>query len=90
MIWCRPEVFNAMYSGKIPAGWDWIGYMGWSGAEILQSAYDLYNVKVLPCCISSQETGGCYNKDINDIKDFDGLCIMFPSVVLWLPRLNWN
>lgn len=51
--------------------WMWSG----EGTEILQSAYDPYNVKVLPCFISPQETGGWYNKEINSIKDFDGLRI---------------
>ncbi|WLD58591.1 TRAP transporter substrate-binding protein [Salinispirillum sp. LH 10-3-1] len=94
------EVFNAVSTGAVDAGWDWIGYWAgtvplvnmygslpfgpsaevmaswmWSGdgAKYLQQAYDPYNVKVLACFISPQETGGFYNKPINTIGDFDGL-----------------
>ncbi|MEX1057532.1 MAG: TRAP transporter substrate-binding protein [Natronospirillum sp.] len=94
------EVFNAVSTGAVDAGWDWIGYWAgtvplvnmygalpfgpsaevfaswmWSGegTQYLQSAYDDYNVRVLPCFISPQETGGFYNKEINSVDDFDGL-----------------
>ncbi|MBE0508003.1 MAG: TRAP transporter substrate-binding protein [Marinospirillum sp.] len=94
------EVFNAVSTGAVDAGWDWMGYWAgtipllnlygalpfgptpeafaswmWSGGgtEYIQKAYDQYNIKVLPCFVSPQETGGFYNKEINSIKDFDGL-----------------
>ncbi|MHB0777250.1 TRAP transporter substrate-binding protein [Halomonas sp. WWR20] len=94
------EVFNAVSSGAIEAGWAWPGYwagtvpitnlygglpfgpspeafMSWiwagEGTELLQKAYDPYGVKVLPCFISPQETGGWYNKEINTPEDFQGL-----------------
>lgn len=68
------NLYGALPFGPTPeafASWMWSG----EGTELLQSAYDQYNVKVLPCFISPQETGGWYNKEINSIKDFDGLRI---------------
>ena len=94
------EVFDAVSTGSLPAGWDWIGYWsdkvpvtklfgslpfgptpevfaGWmwegGGLQILQSAYDPYNLKVLPCLMNAQETGGWFNKEITSPKDYDGL-----------------
>jgi TRAP-type mannitol/chloroaromatic compound transport system substrate-binding protein len=94
------EVFNAVSTGALPAGWDWIGYWsdtvpvtkfygslpfgpdpavfsGWmwegGGREILQGAYDPYNVKVLPCLMNAQETGGWFNKEITSVEDYKGL-----------------
>lgn len=94
------EVFNAVSTGALPAGWDWVGYWsdtvpvtkfygslpfgpepdvfaGWmwegGGMEILQEAYDEYGVKVLPCLINAQETGGWFNKEIASVEDYDGL-----------------
>lgn len=94
------EVFNAVSTGAVDAGWDWIGYWAgtvplvnmygalpfgpsaevfaswmWSGdgTKYLQEAYDPYNVHVMPCFISPQETGGFYNKPIDSVSDFDGL-----------------
>ena len=94
------EVFNAVSTGALPAGWDWIGYWsdtvpitkfygslpfgpdpevfaGWmwegGGREILQSAYNPYNVKVLPCMMNAQETGGWFNKEIVSAQDYRGL-----------------
>ncbi len=68
------NLYGALPFGPTPEAfmsWMWSG----EGTELLQSAYDDYNVKVLPCFISPQETGGWYNKEINSIKDFDGLRI---------------
>lgn len=68
------NLYGALPFGPTPEAfmsWMWAG----EGVEILQSAYDPYNVKVLPCFISPQETGGWYNKEIKSIKDFDGLRI---------------
>lgn len=94
------EVFNAVSTGAVDAGWDWMGYWAgtipllnlygalpfgptpeafaswmWAGdgTKLVQAAYDEYNIKVLPCFVSPQETGGFYNKEINSVKDFDGL-----------------
>lgn len=94
------EVFNAVSTGAVDAGWDWMGYwagtvpvtnlygalpfgpspeafMSWmwagEGLDIIQGAYDPYNIKVLPCLLSPQETGGWYNKEINTLEDFKGL-----------------
>lgn len=94
------EVFNAVSSGAVPAGWDWIGYwagtvpvtglmgampfgpnpevfLGWmwegGGLEIMQKAYDKYNVQVFPCHLTAPEAGGWFNKEINKPEDFQGL-----------------
>lgn len=55
-----PEIF---------LGWMWEG----GGMEILQKAYDDYNVKVLPCHLTAPEAGGWFNKEINTPQDFEGL-----------------
>ncbi|GKY87751.1 TRAP transporter substrate-binding protein [Sinisalibacter aestuarii] len=53
--------------------------MGWmyagGGMEILQKAYDPFNVKVIPCHIGLSEAAGWYNREINTIEDFQGLKI---------------
>jgi TRAP-type mannitol/chloroaromatic compound transport system substrate-binding protein len=94
------EVFNAVSTGAVSAGWDWIGYwagtvpvaglmgampfgptpevfLGWmwegGGREILQKAYDPFNVEVFPCHLTAPESGGWFNKEINSTADFEGL-----------------
>lgn len=51
--------------------------MGWmfhgGGMEIIQKAYDPFNVKFLPCHVVVQEAGGWFNKEINTSADFQGL-----------------
>lgn len=96
------EVFNAVSSGAIPAGWDYVGYwssivpvagligampfgpspdvlLGWTydggGLEIIQKAYDQYDVKILPCHLTSAEAGGWFNREINSVEDLKGLKI---------------
>ncbi|MFD2437587.1 TRAP transporter substrate-binding protein [Modicisalibacter luteus] len=41
--------------------------------EILQKAYDEYNVKVLPCHLTAPEPAGWFNKEINSVEDLEGL-----------------
>ncbi len=94
------EVFNAVSTGAVQAGWDWIGYwggtvpvsglmgampfgptpevfLGWmwegGGREILQKAYDPFNVQVFPCHLTAPEPGGWFNKEINSTEDFKGM-----------------
>ncbi len=94
------EVFNAVSTGAVPAGWDWIGYwagtvpvtglaaampfgpdpavfMAWmkdgGGEQIVQRAYDKFNVKFIPCHVTAPEPGGWFNKEINSVEDFQGL-----------------
>ena len=94
------EVFGAVSSGAVAAGWDWVGYWGgtvpvtalmgampfgpnpevflaWmmngGGREILQKAYDKFNIQVLPCHVTAPEAGGWFNKEINTPEDFKGL-----------------
>lgn len=63
--------------GAMPFGPDPQTFAGWiyngGGLEILQKAYDPYNVKVLPCSIIPAEGGGWFNKEINSVEDFKGL-----------------
>lgn len=51
--------------------------MGWmfhgGGIEIIQKAYDPFNVKFLPCHVVVQEAGGWFNKEIDSSEDFQGL-----------------
>ncbi|SFH54379.1 TRAP transporter substrate-binding protein [Modicisalibacter xianhensis] len=66
------NLYGALPFGPTPEAfmsWMWAG----EGTELLQKAYDPYGVKVLPCFISPQETGGWYNKEINKPEDFEGL-----------------
>lgn len=94
------EVFDAVSSGALPMGFDWIGYwaskipvanlvgsmpfgadpmlfLGWmfqgGGLEIIQKAYDPYNVKVIPCHLVVPEAGGWFNQEINSVEDLQGL-----------------
>lgn len=63
--------------GSLPFGPDPDTVMAWmyygGGQEIIQRAYDPFNVQFLPCHVVVQEAGGWYNKEIKTIKDFDGL-----------------
>lgn len=43
------------------------------GLEIIQKAYDPYNVKVLPCHLVVPEAGGWFSKEINSVEDFKGM-----------------
>lgn len=66
------SVYGQLPFGPTPeasASWVWAG----DGLELLQQAYDPYGVKVLPCFISPQETGGWYNREINSPQDYQGL-----------------
>ena len=66
------NLYGALPFGPSPEAfmsWMWAG----EGTELVQAAYDPYGVKVLPCFISPQETGGWYNKEINSPEDFKGL-----------------
>lgn len=94
------EVFDAVSSGALPMGFDWIGYwasripvanlvgampfgadpmlfLGWmfegGGLEIIQKAYDPFDVKVLPCHLVVPEAGGWFNQEINSVEDLQGL-----------------
>lgn len=51
------------------AEWIWEG----GGMEIIQSAYDEYNVKFLPCVIVPAEPAGWFNKEIKSTEDLNGL-----------------
>ena len=63
--------------GAMPFGPDPQSFAGWvyngGGVEILQKAYDKFNVKVLPCSIIPAEGGGWFNKEIKSVNDFKGL-----------------
>lgn len=43
------------------------------GLEIIQKAYDPYNVKILPCHLVVAEAGGWFNQEINSVDDLQGL-----------------
>lgn len=51
--------------------------LGWmfegGGLEIIQKAYDPFNVKVLPCHLVGAEAGGWFNKEITSVDDLKGL-----------------
>lgn len=49
----------------------WMMFGG--GREIIQKAYDPFNVKYIPCHVPISEAGGWFNKEINSIDDFKGL-----------------
>lgn len=60
-----PEFFSWLYQGN--------------GLKLYQKMYDdaKYNVHVLPCSISSPETAGWYQKEINSPEDLKGLKMRF-------------
>lgn len=43
------------------------------GLDIIQKAYDPYNVKIIPCHLVVPEAGGWFNKEIKSADDFKGL-----------------
>lgn len=51
------------------AAWLHVG----GGLEIVQRGFTPLNVKVLACHITAPEPGGWFNKEINSVKDFEGL-----------------
>ncbi|WP_417600188.1 TRAP transporter substrate-binding protein [Pararhodobacter oceanensis] len=53
----------------IALGWMFEG----GGLEIIQRAYDPFNVKVLPCHLVGAEAGGWFNREINSVDDLQGL-----------------
>jgi TRAP-type mannitol/chloroaromatic compound transport system substrate-binding protein len=63
--------------GSMPFGPSPDVAMGWmfygGGMEIIQKAYDPFNVKFLPCHVVISEAGGWFNKEINSVDDFQGL-----------------
>lgn len=63
--------------GSMPFGPSPDVAMGWmfhgGGMEIIQKAYDPFNVKFLPCHVVVAEAGGWFNKEINSVEDFKGL-----------------
>ncbi|MAB01122.1 MAG: C4-dicarboxylate ABC transporter substrate-binding protein [Stappia sp.] len=56
-------------SPDVALGWMFEG----GGLEIIQKAYDPFNVKVLPCHLVGAEAGGWFNKEINSVEDLKGL-----------------
>lgn len=63
--------------GSMPFGPDPELFLGWmfqgGGLEILQKAYDPFNVVVLPCHLVVPEAGGWFNKSIETVDDLKGL-----------------
>ncbi|WP_238368779.1 TRAP transporter substrate-binding protein [Mesobacterium pallidum] len=63
--------------GSMPFGPSPDVAMAWmfhgGGMEIIQKAYDPFNVKYLPCHVVVQEAGGWFNKEIASVADFQGL-----------------
>ncbi|WP_370206643.1 TRAP transporter substrate-binding protein [Pararhodobacter marinus] len=56
-------------SPDVALGWMFEG----GGLEIIQRAYDPFNVKVLPCHLVGAEAGGWFNREINSVEDLEGL-----------------
>lgn len=63
--------------GAMPFGPSPQVLLGWTldggGLEIIQKAYDEYNIKLLPCHLTAPEAGGWFNKEINTPDDLNGL-----------------
>ncbi|NHI02114.1 TRAP transporter substrate-binding protein [Oceanimonas sp. MB9] len=74
--WAGAIPLSALYGG-LPFGPSPEVFMSWvwdgEGLDLIQKAYDPYGVKVLPCMVSLQETGGWYNQRIESPEDFEGL-----------------
>lgn len=56
-------------SPEVALGWMFEG----GGLEIIQKAYDPFNVKVLPCHLVVSEAGGWFTKEISNVEDLKGL-----------------
>ncbi len=54
---------------EVALGWMFEG----GGLEIIQRAYDPFNVKVLPCHLVGAEAGGWFNREIKTAADLQGL-----------------
>lgn len=81
--------------GSMPFGPDPDTVMAWmykgGGLEIIQRAYDEFNVHFLPCQVVVQESGGWFNKEINSVEDFKGLNMRIAGLGgLALARLGAN
>lgn len=50
------------------------------GLEIVQRGFDKLNVKVFACHVTNPEPGGWFNKEINSVKDFNGLKMRMSGV----------
>ena len=63
--------------GSMPFGPNPEVFLGWmfrgGGLQIIQKAYDPYNVKVIPCHLVVPEAGGWFNKEIKTVDDIKGL-----------------
>lgn len=63
--------------GSMPFGPDPDVALGWmfygGGMEIIQRAYDPFNVHFIPCHLVIGEAGGWFNREINSVADFQGL-----------------
>ncbi|MGQ9368006.1 TRAP transporter substrate-binding protein [Azospirillum sp. ST 5-10] len=63
--------------GSMPFGPDPELFLGWmfqgGGLEIIQKAYDPFNVKVIPCHLVVPEAGGWFNREIKSVEDLKGL-----------------
>ncbi len=61
------------------------------GKEIIQKAYDPFNVHYLPCHVPISEAGGWFNKEINTVEDFRGLNMRIAGLgALTLAKLGAN
>lgn len=98
------EVFDAVSTGAVEAGWStpgyWAGkvpalqlfaavpfgpeageYLAWlkfgGGTQLLDELYEAHNIKSIHCAIIAPEASGWFKKEINTIKDFQGLKMRF-------------
>jgi TRAP-type mannitol/chloroaromatic compound transport system substrate-binding protein len=81
--------------GSMPFGPDPDTVMAWmyrgGGLEIVQRAYEPFNVHFLPCQVVVQEAGGWFNKEITSPDDFKGLNMRIAGLgALALARLGAN
>lgn len=72
---------------EVALGWMFEG----GGLEIIQKAYDPFNVKVLPCHLVVAEAGGWFTKEINTVEDLQGLNMRIAGLGgLTMARLGVN
>ena len=81
--------------GSMPFGPDPDTTLGWmfygGGMEIIQRAYDPFNVHFLPCHLVISEGGGWFNREINTPEDFNGLNMRIAGLGgLTLARMGAN
>ncbi|MFB9145388.1 TRAP transporter substrate-binding protein [Halomonas alkalicola] len=73
-----------LFGGGVPFGLEPPGYLAWhyfdEGKDLLEKAYEPYDVHPILCGIVGPEGAGWYNKPIESVEDFKGLRMRFAGI----------